>query len=175
MKKRLIYLSVILGGFTFIMESCLGFDCELKDNFEDFDNIESTTEATAQTIVLNVFTLEIDTLLDGKKIIIDDAATYDSLKVANENCELCFFPTIDFSQNTLVAVYYEIACEANAFAKMTKTDTGYKHYTKAINTSECSFLGCYNYSLRWHTIPKIDSSTTFETAFGESYNQCNCN
>ncbi|MGB0862346.1 MAG: hypothetical protein ACPG19_02390 [Saprospiraceae bacterium] len=168
------FISILVITLVISLNGCLGFSCEEKDEYPEFDDIETIEEATFQSLRINVETLETDTLIDGKVVMIDEDSTYFRLKTANEGCELCFFPDVNFNENTLVGVYYRIECTANGQTKVTKTTDGYHFNVKSVDISECTFLACNNYVLGWHTLPKVDSSTVITSTFGKKYNQCDC-
>jgi hypothetical protein len=172
MKKTIILVLILC---TAIFEwSCESFDCELIDDMPTYDDIVQASEVEYANVILDPQTLNVDTLVDGQVLVINSQAKYDDLKVANGNCTVCSFPDIDFNDKTLFGVFYYIDCTAIGNAKVTTTNTGYLHHTKSVDSNQCLFLTCLNYSLGWVTVPKIDSTTTIETVYGKSFYRCNC-
>lgn len=171
MKKLCARLIVIL--ITLICISCFSY----AENMEPvpFDQVDIQERCYVLLGLINTPQFERD---KGKpfledKLVINDQVAYREFQVTaskarNMACKEAHFPSIDFSQKTLLGNWVSGSCAATGFEKEVSKDTKKKEITyrvkvKARNIS-CSGPGLHSMNLI--TVPKIskDYKVIFEPA-----------
>lgn len=170
-KSNLLLSVFILTSIIF--SGCLGFDCDLIDEYPDFDNQETMDNATLELLLISnpadIFGEGFDTL----EFIVNSDSTYNSWKsIADTTCLACNFPEIDFDTRTLIGKFEYLTCHEGALVKMVKEGNAYKHLIKKEDRTQCIFASCSNYTLAWVTVPKIEETATVVFESGKSYYEC---
>ena len=170
--KNNLMLSVFIL-ISIIFSGCLGFDCELIDEFPDFDSQETMSNSRLELLLIDrpvdIFGEGYDTL----KFIVNDDSTYNSWKtIADTSCLACNFPEIDFSTRTLIGKFEYLDCSASPLVKIVQEGNTYRHLIKKVDNTQCVFASCSNFTLGWVTIPKIDDTATVVFESGKSNYKC---
>lgn len=168
------FLAVLVVGIY----SCdPSFDCTEVDTLSVFDDLRNVDSIQYYSNVLLTDERAFDTIYSGMKIFINNDIEYDAMKqrAINNSCTDCVFPTIDFTNRTLIGYYFEIGCAQVPDQRfVTTTDSTYAFYAKFINNNRCAFLTCPNFTYNWMLVPKVESIDKVEFFDGEFYYDCDC-
>lgn len=152
----------------------IGIECEVVDSMPGFDDLVNVEGIQIENILFKQEEVIDDPNLLEIDLIIDSDSLYNKWKDASQDCEECEFPEIDFTTRTLIGKFYRIGCLDIPLLSITKEGNAYTYYTKLVNEHQCFIRTCDNYTFGWVSIPKIDSSATFEFKKGVSYKECDC-
>lgn len=172
MKWTNLILSMIVMT-PLLFNGCLGFDCELIDDFPKFEDIETMGNSRLELLLINNPNVVLGEGYDTSSFVINDDSTYNSWKsIADTTCLACNFPDIDFSTRTLIGKYEELTCSEVPLVKIVQEGNTYTHYIKKVDDTKCVFASCFNYTLAWVTVPKIDDTATIVYESGKSHYKC---